>query len=118
MRIYFDGSVNVYMVRIGDGILLGSDIERGVTVARTFKSIAEIRTAYPEEFAESYPGISWYLDVGQGGNVSHRISTVLDGVQGATGSSGAHSGSKLRNRPTFPPCIQTSRRSPKDLNKS
>ena len=61
MRIYFDGLLDVYMVRIGDGTLLGP-----------FGSIAEIQAAYLQEFTASFPDS---LDIGQDGNVKHRIST-------------------------------------------
>lgn len=63
MKIYF--SFGEYWVRIGDRFLRGP-----------FGSIAEISVRWPAEFAAAYPD---GLDVGQGGNVSHRIS--VQGVE-------------------------------------
>jgi hypothetical protein len=69
MQIYFEGSVGVCWVRLGSG---------PEPLAGPFGSIAEIKAAYPQEFAAAFPD---GLDVRPGGNVTHRISTVLDGVK-------------------------------------
>jgi hypothetical protein len=59
MRVFYDGRVSAYVVDVGGHV-------------HSFPAIEDIKRCYPVEFAAAYPG---GLDVGQGGNVSHRIST-------------------------------------------